>query len=349
MGETISKAKPLVTALRGETDGPVPIWLMRQAGRYLPEYREIRAKARSFLDFCYTPRLSVEATLQPVRRFGLDGAIIFSDILVIPDALGQAVTFVEERGPVLEALDDPGDLEGLGHPRRNDRLSPVYEAIARVSGHLPENVALIGFAGAPWTIASYMIEGGGSRDFSRIKSWAYGRPEALDALMEVLVEAIGGHLAAQAEAGAEVLQVFDSWAGAIPGDGFERWCIEPLARIARHVKSSFPDVPLIAFPRGAGLQYERVARGTGFDAVSIDSSVPLGFAREVLQNHVAVQGNLDPAALLVGGPAMREAVGRILGELGHGPFVFNLGHGVLRETPPEHVAELVAEVRGWGR
>jgi uroporphyrinogen decarboxylase len=339
--------KPLLNALKGEIQNQIPIWLMRQAGRYLPEYRELRTKAANFLDFCYRPELSVTATLQPIERFGFDGAIIFSAILVIPDALGQKVAFEAGRGPVLDALDGGYAVEALSSNRLRSHLAPVYEAIETVAGRLAPETTLIGFAGAPWTIASYMIEGGSSKNYSKLKTWAYGDPERFTALVDLLVEAISAHLSAQIEAGADTVQIFDSWAGILPEDAFDRWCVSPIQNIITRVKADHPDTPIIVFPNRAGLFYERIATRTGADCVSIDTTIPLGFAKDVLQKSVTVQGNIDPVALVVGGNALKEQVHHILEGLGSGPFVFNLGHGILPETPPEHVAQLVGEVRAW--
>jgi len=339
--------KSLLKALRGESQDQVPIWLMRQAGRYLPEYRKLRIEAENFLDFCYRPELSVTATLQPIDRFGFDGAIIFSDILVIPDALGQKVSFKEGRGPVLDALDGADSLESLSSQGLRSYLSPVYEAISMVSDRLPQEVSLIGFAGAPWTIASYMIEGGASRNFTKLKSWAYGKPKAFARLVDLLTDAVSDHLCAQIEAGAEVVQLFDSWAGILAQDDFDRWCLRPVTKIIKQVKARHYDTPIIVFPNRAGMFYEGIAQQSGADGVSIDMTVPLDFAKNVLQKRVTVQGNLDPVSLVVGGDSLRRQVHRILENLGSGPFVFNLGHGILPETPPEHVTALVEEVRKW--
>jgi len=339
--------KPLLCALKGEPTDHVPIWLMRQAGRYLPEYREVRSKAPDFLGFCYNPELAVEATLQPVRRFGLDGAIIFSDILVIPDALGQKVGFETGRGPVLEALADPAAVAGLSAEGLGQHLAPVYQAIAEVSANLPDEVTMIGFAGAPWTIASYMVEGGSSKDFARLKSWAYGAPEGLKALIDLLVSAIAEHLSAEIDAGAEAVQIFDSWAGVLPEDAFEAWCVKPIQDIVSRVKARHPATPVIVFPNRAGFFYQRIAEASGADAVSIDAMVPLSYARDVLQTTVCVQGNLDPLMLVEGGRPMIDAAGKILDALAPGSFVFNLGHGVMPQTPPENVARLVEEVHDW--
>ena len=338
-------SKPLIEALKGEVFDVPPIWLMRQAGRYLPEYRELRSKARDFLHFCYTPDMAIEATLQPIRRFGLDAAIIFSDILVIPDAMGQPVAFKEGKGPVLEALADPSAVGKLSVNAVVERLVPVYEALAGVKAGLPQDVALIGFCGAPWTLATYMVEGGSSKDFARIKSWAYGDREGFQKLIDMLVEATSAHLVAQVEAGAEALQIFDSWAGVLPDKAFWDWSIKPIKTIVERVKATCPGVPIIGFPNRAGVLYEPFARETGVDAISIDASVPCDWAARALQRNVTVQGNLDPVMLITGGKPMEEAARAICAKLNEGAFVFNLGHGVLPSTPPDHVAALVDCVR----
>ncbi len=347
MPETISTAgKPLLRALQGEPLDVPPIWLMRQAGRYLPEYRAQRSKAPDFLAFCLTPELAAEATLQPIRRFGFDAAIVFSDILVVPHALGQRVEFREGEGPVLEALRGDKAVSRLESAAVAERTAPVGETLRRVQAALPGGVALIGFAGAPWTVATYMVEGGTSRDFSRTKRWAFSDPKGFAALIDCLVSATITYLLTQIEAGAEVVQLFDSWAGVLPEAEFRRWVIEPTARIARALKSEHPNVPIIGFPRGAGVLYAAYAEIAGVDAVGLDSVVPLAWAREHLQTRHAVQGNLDPVLLLAGGAAMTTAVRAILEALREGPFVFNLGHGILPETPPEHVTALVELIRG---
>jgi uroporphyrinogen decarboxylase len=308
---------------------------MRQAGRYLPEYREVRAKAGDFVTLCLTPDLAAEVTLQPIRRFGMDAAILFSDILLVPRALGQRLSF-ENDGPKLEPV---SDITSLGTSDRA-MLDPVAEAVRRVRAELPDETTLIGFAGAPWTVATYMVEGGSSRDFHRVKAWSYRDPVGFAALIERITAATFGFLSLQVEAGVEVLQLFDSWAGALSPAGFERWVIAPTKHLVAALKVQFPQVPIIGFPRGAGLLYERYAAETGVDAVSLDTSVPAEFARDRLQRGGAVQGNLDPILLLVGGDAMQRAVTTLRETLGGGPYVFNLGHGILPETPPEHVAEL---------
>ncbi|MDJ0943380.1 MAG: uroporphyrinogen decarboxylase [Kiloniellales bacterium] len=338
--------KPLLETLAGRTSERLPIWLMRQAGRYLPEYREVRAKAKNFIDFCFRPDLAAEATLQPLRRFDLDAAIVFSDILVVPLALGQKVWFEEGKGPRLEAIREPVDLSVLSADDLEARLAAVYETLEVVAAELPAGRALIGFAGAPWTLASYMIEGQTSRDFAQLKRFAYGRPEAFGHLLDLLVEAVARHLVAQVRAGAEVVQIFDSWAGVLPEPELKAWSLAPMAEIARRFRADCPDVPVIAFPRGAGLSYAAFAESGGFDALGLDTTVPLGWAAERLQPKAVVQGNLDPVKLLVGGGALARGVDSVLETLGPQRLVFNLGHGVLPETPPEHVAELVARVRG---
>ncbi len=343
----MSEPKALIRAARGETVSPVPFWMMRQAGRYLPEYREVRAKATSFLDFCYTPELAIEATLQPVRRFGMDAAILFSDILVIPDALGQDVQFREGEGPVLEPIAGAADLGRLNADRLLDYLRPVYEAIKGVREGLDSKTALIGFAGAPWTVATYMIEGSGSRDHALSRQWAYGEPKLMDQLIELLVDAISRHLVAQLEAGADIVQIFDSWAGVLSDSLLDRLCIKPTARIVKRIRAQKPDALIIGFPRGIGDRYAAYQRETGVDVVGLDTAVSISTTGRELQKHGTVQGNLDPIALLAGGDALKREVTSILEALGHGPFIFNLGHGILKETPIGHVETLAALIRSW--
>jgi uroporphyrinogen decarboxylase len=343
----MSAQKPLLQALSGKTLSRVPLWLMRQAGRYLPEYRAVREKTASFLDLCLTPELAAEVTLQPLRRFPLDAAIIFSDILVVPHALGQKVSFEEGRGPVLEPLRTAADLARLSAARSAEVLAPVEAALRQVAAALPEGAALIGFAGAPWTVASYMIEGGSSRDFAEIKRWAYGDPGSFQRLIGLLVEVTSDYLVRQVDAGAEALQIFDSWAGVLPERALAAWALTPTAEIVRRVKAARPGVPVIVFPRGIGTQYAVYAESGSCDALSLDPAVPLDWAGRELQPRVALQGNLDPMLLVVGGAAMREETKRILEMLAKGPFVFNLGHGIVPQTPIDHVAELCELVHGW--
>ena len=342
-------AKKMLRALKGETLDSPPVWLMRQAGRYLPEYRALRAKAAGFLDLCFTPDYAVEVTLQPIRRYGFDAAILFSDILVVPHALGQKVWFEEGAGPRLEALQEPADLARLSRDGLHEALAPVYETVARLSRELPVETTLVGFAGAPWTVASYMLEGGSSKDFTAGKRWAYGDPQAMQRLIDLLVEATGDYLVAQIDAGAEAVQIFDSWAGVWPEAHLRRWCLAPVQALVARVKKERPGVPVIVFPRGAGVLYQAYAEACGADALGLDTTVPLDWARAVLQPKACLQGNLDPLLLVAGGTSLREGVDTILTALGDGPFVFNLGHGIVPQTPPEHVAEMLAQIRAWRR
>jgi uroporphyrinogen decarboxylase len=336
-------SKPILRALRGESQEVTPIWLMRQAGRYLPEYRALRKKARGFLELCLTPALAAEITIQPVRRFSLDAAILFSDILIVPHALGQRLDYREGEGPVLSPVRSIEDLAHLDITGFESRFDPVWETVDRVRAVLDERIGLIGFAGAPWTVASYMVEGGGSRDFAEVKRWAFADPDGFGMLIERVVESTLVYLDGQIRAGADVIQLFDSWAGTLPERAFQRWVVEPTARIVAALHQSHPTVPIIGFPRGAGFYYDKYFAETGVDALSLDSMVPLSAARN-LQAKGPVQGNLDPIMLVVGGSVMREATGAILDVLASGPFVFNLGHGILPSTPLGHVAALVDQV-----
>lgn len=333
----------LLRVLAGESLDPPPVWLMRQAGRYLPEYRALRAKSGGFLDFCYSPAAAAEATLQPIRRFGLDAAILFSDILVVADGLGCKVEFREGEGPVLAPV-AAENLRSLSVDRVRGHLAPVYDTVGRVRAALEPERALIGFAGAPWTVACYMAEGGGSRDFAATKAWMWRDPVSFGALIELLVEATIGHLSAQIEAGADCVQLFDSWAGILPDAEFRAHVIAPTARIVRGVKRRHASVRMIGFPRGAGPMLDEYVRETGVDAVGLDYTVPLEMGRAV-QRRAPVQGNLDPVLLLAGGAAMQARVREIRKAFAGGPYIFNLGHGVLPPTPPEHVAALIGAVR----
>ncbi|MEW5424552.1 uroporphyrinogen decarboxylase [Amorphus sp. 3PC139-8] len=342
----MEKARPstrFVRALKGERASPPPIWMMRQAGRYLPEYREIRSQAAGFLDFCYTPKLASEATLQPIRRFGFDAAILFSDILVIPDALGQGVRFEEGVGPRLDPL--PLDrVSDLDRSRLADHLAPVYEAIERTRAALPDETSLIGFAGAPWTLATYMVAGRTSPDQAPTRRAAFGDPVRFDRLIDLLADAVAQHLVAQIDAGCDALQIFDSWAGALDTLAFPRWSEKPIARIVAMVRDKRPGVPIIVFPRNAGDRLLDFAAKVRPDAVGLDWSVGFETGRR-LQKAACVQGNLDPMRLVAGGPALAEGVDTILEAFRDGPFVFNLGHGIVPETPIAHVEEMVRRVR----
>lgn len=335
----------LGSVLEGKAVWPPPIWLMRQAGRYLPEYRELRAKAGSFWTMCMNPEMAAEITLQPIRRFGFDAAILFSDILVVPFALGKTVTFEENVGPLLEPVDTAEGLE-----RRKDiwstKLAPVYETLARLRGQLSGETALLGFAGAPWTLATYMAEGRGSTDQQAAKRWGYRDPEGFGKLLGLLADCVAYHLIRQLDAGADAVQIFDSWAGGLPETVFAEWVIKPTARVVERVREAKPDAKIIGFPRAATLTgYEAYARATGVNAVSVDTASPLRLIRRAMGGDVAVQGNLDPQVLVAGGRALAEHTEAILSTMRGSPFIFNLGHGVVPETPVEHVAELVARVR----
>ena len=322
---------------------------MRQAGRHLPEYRSLRRQATSFLDFCYTPELAIEASLQPIRRYALDAAIVFSDILVIPDALGQRVWFEEGIGPKLDPATSAADIARLNPSGLEKRLRPVYDAVSGVREGLPGATALIGFAGAPWTIATYMIEGGTSRAQERARMLAYTAGDLVDRLIAILTPVVAQHLIAQIRAGAEAVQVFDSWAGSLPATQRDRYSLHPIAEIAARIGEACPGTPVIAFPRGVGSAYADYGRLPGIAAVSVDQTIDPDWASAQVQPHAAVQGNLDPLALAAGGRALEEATNSIISGLGGGPFIFNLGHGVVPETPPAHVEALIARVKGYGR
>jgi uroporphyrinogen decarboxylase len=321
------------------------VWLMRQAGRHLPEYHEVRAKAGSFLDLCYTPDLAAEVTLQPVRRYGVDAAIVFSDILVVPHALGQKLEFVEGCGPRLDPIQSERDLARLNPSATRPTFERVFETVANVRHRLPNDVALIGFCGAPWTVATYMVSGGKSADQAEAVAWAGADPAGFGRLIDRLVETSVDYLSGQVEAGADVLQIFDTWAGRLSGAAFDRWVCAPTKAIVTKLKERFPEVPIIGFPMGIGCNLGRYAKATGVDGVSCDTAIPLDFIVEELAGRVVVQGNLDPLLLAAGGQEMRRQAKRILKSLQGYPFIFNLGHGVLPQTPPEHVAQLVQLVR----
>ncbi len=331
--------------LAGESLSVPPIWLMRQAGRYLPEYRKIRERAESFLSLCFNPQLAAEVTLQPIRRFGFDAAIIFSDILVVPHALGQRVSFEVGEGPRLDALSEPDALGRLRPTIDHAVLAPAYETIARVKLELPPAVALLGFCGAPWTLATYMIAGRGTADQLPARMFAYHYPQAFADLIDRLVDASSDYLIRQFEAGADAVQIFDTWAGILPDDEFDKWCIDPIGRIVAKVRSRIPAARIIGFPRGAGTRLGRYLAGVPVDAIGLDWMVERSYARDYVQKRRAIQGNLDPLALLAGGDTLDRAVDTILEAFGEGAFIFNLGHGVVPDTPVAHVEQLVARVR----
>ena len=335
----------LLRVFAGEPRWPPPIWLMRQAGRYLPEYRAARETAGGFLKLCYTPELAAEVTLQPIRRYGFDAAILFSDILVVPDALGQKVEFVEGEGPRLEPIRSQAEIARLNVSATRSRYEPVFATVSRVRQELPRDTALIGFCGAPWTVATYMVGGQGSADQAEARAWAYRDGEGFQRLIDLLVDTSADYLCGQVAAGADVLQIFDSWAGSLPDDQFERWVVAPTRVLVDRVKAKHPEVPIIGFPRGAGVQAADYVERTGVDGVGCDTAMPLAFIAENLADKAVVQGNLDPLLLVAGGEAMERRVEAILTALAGKRFIFNLGHGIVPQTPPENVARLVERVR----
>ncbi|NBB49985.1 uroporphyrinogen decarboxylase [Rhizobium sp. CRIBSB] len=337
--------RKVLNVLKGETVTPPPIWLMRQAGRYLPEYRETRQKAGSFLDLCYSPEFATEVTLQPIRRYGFDAAILFSDILVIPDALHRNVTFTEGHGPQMDPIDEAGILT-LSDAGVMEHLKPVFETVTRLRRELPQETTLLGFCGAPWTVATYMIAGHGTPDQAPARLFAYRHPQAFRRLLDVLADISAEYLVAQIDAGADAVQIFDSWAGVLGEAEFEAYAVEPVRRIIESVKSRRPHAKVIAFAKGAGILLKHYRRKTGADAIGLDWSVPLSFAVE-LQKDGPVQGNLDPMRVVAGGSALSEGIDAILQALGHGPLIFNLGHGITPQANPAHVTDLVAQVRSF--
>lgn len=334
--------KSMLSVLKGNTLDTPPIWLMRQAGRYLPEYKETRKQAGSFLDLCYNPELAAEVTLQPIRKFGFDAAILFADILLIPDALGQMVAFKEGVGPILE----PINVDELKAGRMDDKLHKVYETVSILKKELPEETTLIGFAGAPWTVMTYMIEGGTdkSREYRRTSTYILTNPQKADHLLLILVEATAHYLIQQIEHGAEVVQLFDSWAGAVKGPWRESLVYEPTRKIVNRVKEVHPDVPIIGFPRGIGNEYADYIKHTGVDAVGLDEGISLEKA-SMIQELCPVQGNLSSELLADDLDAALKQTDLILESLNRKPFIFNLGHGILPHTPEAHVHALIEKIR----
>ena len=338
----MTNEKPILNVLKNKqvNKGKVPWWMMRQAGRYLPEYREVRSQAGNFLDLVYNSDLACEVTLQPLRRYNMDAAILFSDILVIPHALGQEVSFVQGEGPKLGEL----NISKLGYAKYQQTLSPVYETVSKIKSGMAQegfdHTALIGFCGAPWTVACYMIEGGGSKTFEKAKIMAYQESEEFHELIDLLVEASTQYLLEQIRAGAEVIQIFDSWAGMLDEDGFRKFVIRPTKQIIQTIKTEYPDIPIIGFPKGAASMYLPYVQETMVDGVNIDASVSTKWAARILQPHCVVQGNLDPVRLLAAGDPLVMCVEKILSDLSQGPFIFNLGHGIIKETDPENIAFL---------
>jgi uroporphyrinogen decarboxylase len=338
--------KTLLRVLHGERQGIPPIWMMRQAGRYLPEYRAVREKAGGFLDLCFSPELAAEVTLQPVRRFGFDAAILFSDILVIPHALGRKVSFVAGEGPRLDPIEAVEVIAAMPLEADQKILAPVYETVARVKSALARDVTLLGFCGAPWTIATYMIAGEGTPDQVPARIFAYRYPEAFAALIDRLVNASIAYLMQQLHAGADAVQIFDTWAGVLPPEEFRRWSVEPTQRIVAGIRKQIPDARIIGFPRGAGSLLPLYAHQTDVNAVGLDWMIDKTFAREKVQRLKPVQGNLDPLALLAGGIALDRGIDAVMEAFANGPFIFNLGHGILPETPIENVERMIKRVRG---
>jgi uroporphyrinogen decarboxylase len=337
--------KPILEVLSGKRQSVPPVWFMRQAGRYLPEYRALRERAGSFLKLCFTPELAAEVTLQPVRRFGFDAAILFSDILVVPHALGRAVTFETGEGPRLAPLDDVSQMQALPMEEDNAVLAPVYEAVQLVKQQLPAGVALIGFCGAPWTVATYMIAGRGTPNQVPARMFAYREPDALARLIGILVDVSSHYLVEQIRAGAEAVQIFDTWAGVLPPREFQRWCVEPVRRIVENVRREIPDAKIIGFPRGCGASLTTYLDQVPVNAVSLDWTAEPAFVREHVQSRLAVQGNLDPLVLLAGGDALDHGVDHLLTNYAGAPFIFNLGHGILPDTPIAHVEQTLRQVR----
>jgi len=333
--------KGLLAVLRGERRDPVPMWMMRQAGRYLPEYRQLRQEKGSFLELVYDPESAAEITLQPLKRFPeLDAAILFSDILIVPFAIGQNLTLVTSEGPRLTPpLSDTALDQLTAYPAR---LDPIYETVRKVRERLGPDKTLIGFAGSPWTVATYMIAGQGSRDQSATRRLAYADPQRFGEVVDRIEEVTINYLSGQIEAGAEAVQLFDSWAGSLSPAQFERWVIAPTARIVASLRERYPDVPIIGFPKGAGGKLAAYARETGVDALGIDETVDPVWADEALPREMPVQGNLDPLALIAGGEALEKGVRRILDAFARRPHIFNLGHGILQDTPIVHVEQLIA-------
>jgi uroporphyrinogen decarboxylase len=336
-----------LNVLKGETVFPPPIWMMRQAGRYLPEYRETRRQAGSFLDLCYNPELAVEVTLQPIRRFAFDAAILFSDILVVPHALGRDLRFEEGRGPLMTPI-AAAEIAALAGHDIHAHLAPVYETVRRLRAELPAETTLLGFCGAPWTVATYMIAGHGTPDQAPARLFSFRETEAMRQLLNILAEVSAAYLIRQVDAGADAVQIFDSWSGVLDEASFEAFCVEPVRLMVDRIRAVHPHVPIIGFPKGAGSLYNGYREKTGVTALGLDWSVPWSQAK-ALQQGGAVQGNLDPLRLVAGGRALDEGIDAVLAALGDGPLVFNLGHGITPECPVEHVERMVARVRAASR
>ena len=338
-------AIPVVEALHGRKQAIPPVWLMRQAGRYLPEYRAIREKTGSFLALCSTPELAAEVTLQPVRRFGFDAAIVFSDIMIVPLALGQRVTFEADEGPRLDPVMDATLIDSWRGHIDDAVLAPVYDTIRLVKAALPAGVALIGFCGAPWTLATYMVAGQRTLDHASVRCFAYAEPAAFGRLIEILTAASVEYLSRQLDSGVDAVQIFDTWAGVLPPDQFARWCIQPVASIVAQLRSRVAHAKIIAFPRGVGPLLGPYVECVEPDGIGLDWMIDKKFARDCVPAAMAIQGNLDPIALLAGGAALDRAVDEVLEAFANRPFIFNLGHGILPQTPIAHVERMLARVR----
>lgn len=339
------EGKPLLNVLGGERKDPPPVWMMRQAGRHLPEYLELRGRAKDFLDFCYSPSLAAEATLQPIRRYGMDGAILFADILLILDAMGRKVEFIAGEGPRVEAIQSAKELDAEPLERVLAKLAPVAETVERVSSRLGEKTTLIGFAGAPWTVGIYALEGKGGTDKLYPRRFGYENPAELDSILALLVEATAHYLAMQARAGADALMLFESWAEGLPEDAFDRWVIRPTAALVSRLRELGVDLPVIGFPRGCGSLLTKYVEKTGVKAVGLDTAQSLDWVDQALPSGFPVQGNLDPLRLLAGGPDLEARVAEIMSKLRNRPHIFNLGHGVMPETPIANVERVLEVIR----
>lgn len=337
--------KPILNVLSGNAQSRPPVWMMRQAGRHLPEYLELRSRAKNFLDFCYTPSLATEATLQPIRRYGMDGAILFADILLILDAMGRDVRFEPGIGPIVEKIQSASDLGKVPAQTVADRLSPVYETVSRVRAELPETTTLIGFAGSPWTVGLYAIEGRGKTDKSEARGWAHGKPEELQAVMAEIVEATAHYLLHQVKAGAEALMLFDSWAEGLPNDIFEEIIIAPTKALVARVRELGVTVPIIGFPRGAAAMLPAYVEATGISGVGLDTAVLPDFVTQQLPANFPVQGHLDPLLLIEGGQRMEDRVRYLIEAYKGRPHIFNLGHGVTPQTPIKNVERVLEIIR----
>lgn len=344
MGSIVQK--PILTTLDGEIGKKPPVWMMRQAGRHLSEYLELRDRAKDFLDFCYTPSLATEATLQPIRRYGMDGAILFADILLILDAMGRNVRFEKGVGPLVEVIQAAGDLARVSPVTVAERLSPVYETVSRVRKELPDQTTLIGFAGSPWTVALYALEGRGKTDKSAARGWAHERADELQLVLDALIEASAHYLKRQVDAGADALMLFDSWAEGLPNDVFAEIIIEPTRKLVARLRELGVDVPIIGFPRGAGVMLPAYAKVTGVTGVGLDTSAVPEFVNDALPPNMPVQGHLDPLLLIAGGQRLDARVRYLIEAYQARPHIFNLGHGVLPQTPIAHVERVLEIVRG---